>query len=61
MRSFLVGVLVGVTLGAATTAAAVAPRLIGEGYLVGWDVMADGETVCSDPYVWAATREIECD
>jgi hypothetical protein len=39
-----------------------AAGVFGQGYLNGWEVMsADGETVCSDPYIWPATHEIECD
>ena len=41
---------------------ALAARVVGEpGYLLGWEVSVDGETVCSDPYVWPITQEIECE
>ena len=61
MKRFLLGVVVGACLG--TVASALAARVVGEsGYLHGWSVMsADGEEVCSDPYVWPPTHEIECD
>jgi hypothetical protein len=32
-----------------------------DGYLLGWTVMHDGEEVCTDPWVWKITKEIECD
>lgn len=38
------------------------PRLVGgPGYLSGWTIMHDGEEICDDPYIWDATKEIECD
>jgi hypothetical protein len=33
----------------------------GNGYMIGWDIQKDGETICSDPFVWTATKEIDCD
>lgn len=60
MRKFWLGVAVGLALGTSTTA--VAAQLVGDtGYLMGWDVEVNGERVCSDPYVWTVTKEIECD
>lgn len=40
-----------------------AARVVGEnGYLMGWGIEdQDGNTLCSDPYVWTSTREIECE
>ena len=61
MRRFILGLVCGVALGVAGTAVA-ASVVGGSGYLLGWDVTSnDGETICGDPYVWTATREIECD
>lgn len=60
MKNFLLGLLCG---GLLTTAAMVtAAQVVGEnGYLNGWEVTKDGEEICSSPYIWKATREIECD
>ncbi len=56
MAWFLAGLLVGGSLSAA------AAKVLGDnGYLSGWDVISDDEVICSDPYVWTSTREIECD
>ena len=57
---FLAGVVVGLVLGSAI--AVLAAQVVGSnGYLNGWDVTRDGETICSDPYVYVSSREIECD
>lgn len=54
------GVLLGLAIGFALPAAAA--NMVGaNGYLIGWDVVFDGETICGDPYVWIGTREIECE
>ncbi|GIK84792.1 MAG: hypothetical protein BroJett026_02730 [Betaproteobacteria bacterium] len=60
MKRFVSGFMLGVMVGVAASAAAA--RLVGDnGYLIGWEVTVNGEQVCSDPYVWTSTREIECD
>jgi hypothetical protein len=59
MRRFVMGFVVGLMLGGAGVA--VAAQIIGSnGYLVGWDVRVKGQRICSDPFVWVATKEIEC-
>lgn len=58
MRRYLIGFIAGVLFGAAVPAAAAV--IGGSGYLYGWDVVKDGETICYAPYVWSGTREIEC-
>ncbi len=60
MKRFICGLIVGLCLGVAISAAAA--KIVGDtGYLFGWDVTVGGETVCSDPYIWTSTHEIECD
>lgn len=61
MRKFISGLAAGVILG--ITLSASAAMVVGNtGYLMGWDVvLSNGNTVCTDPYVWPGTREIECD
>jgi len=60
MRTFMAGFIAGaVTVFAAS---ALAAQIVGgNGYLNGWEITKDGETICDDPYVWVGTREIECD
>lgn len=57
---FLAGLVLGVLAGLVLPVAA--QRIMGgEGYLLGWDVVVGGRILCTDPFVWPATREIECD
>lgn len=59
MGRFLVGFLLG--LATALSLPTLAARLVGDDdFLIGWTVTLEGEAVCSDPYVWLSTREIEC-
>jgi hypothetical protein len=60
VRRFILGFLLGALLGG--VGAAAATGVIGRnGYLLGWSVTKDGDTVCDQPFVWTATHEIECD
>jgi hypothetical protein len=60
MKKLAIGFIIGLAAGAAVPAAAAA--LVGStGYLAGWSVTKDGEDICYMPFVWTATREIECD
>jgi hypothetical protein len=59
MLRFSSGLITGLVLGTAMTA--FAAGIFGQGYLNGWTINKDGEEVCSDPYVYPASKEIECD
>lgn len=60
MKKFIAGFLAGVV--ATLSITALAAKVVGDnGYLLGWSITKDGEEICSDPYVWTSTREIECD
>ncbi len=60
MKKFLVGFILGIT--SAVALSSVASQFIGDnGYISGWDVVKDGYVICSDPYIWESTQEIECD
>jgi hypothetical protein len=51
--------VLGLVLG--SSVAAFAAGVFGDGALLGWTVLKDGEEVCSDPNVNVASKEIECD
>jgi hypothetical protein len=60
MSRFSLGLAVGLLLGSAVTT--FSARMVGEpGFLLGWEVTKDGENICSDPFVWPGTMEIECE
>ena len=60
MKKLVIGFMLGLAAGAAVPA--VAATLVGDtGYLSGWTVTKDGDEICYMPFVWTATREIECD
>ena len=60
MIKFVAGLCLGLFLGGAM--ASFAAVIAGDnGYAQGWTVMKEGEEICSDPYVWTGTKEIECD
>jgi hypothetical protein len=59
MWRFAAGMIVGLSVGAAT--AAVIPKVDGQGVLTGWRVTKDGEDVCFGPYVTPKRREIACE
>ena len=59
MWRFAAGIVVGLSVGAA--AAAVVPKVEGQGVLTGWRVTKDGEDVCFGPYVTPKRREIACE
>lgn len=69
MRRGILGFVLGLLLGLAASAGAsrtVTPEdamanVTGNGYLMGWTVTIEGEEICSDPFAWKATQEIDCE
>jgi len=50
MKKFILGFILGLLFGSISVA--VAAKVVGyNGYLIGRDVISEGETKCSDPYV----------
>lgn len=60
MKKFSVGFITGLLIGGAVPVAA-ATVVGGTGYLFGWTVTKDGDEICDAPFIWTATREIDCD
>jgi len=65
MRTCVLWLMIGFLLGAAVSLgsgeAVPIAHVVGEnGHLLGWDVTIEGEVVCSDPYAWISTKELEC-
>lgn len=56
---FVLGLALGIVVGATTSV--YAQSIMGTGYLIGWDITKDGNVICSDPFIWEATMELECD
>jgi hypothetical protein len=60
MRGFIAGFLLGSFLFGGMVSYAGA-KIIGSGELTGIEVVdGSGNTICTDPYFWSATKEIEC-
>lgn len=59
MAKFVVGLVLGLAIGMAGTAAAA--NIVGtDSFLSGWDVVKGEDVVCADPWVLTATKRIEC-
>ena len=60
MLRFIAGAVLGLVLGIAVTAKAEVSVTGDIGWLFGWTVKVDRETVCKDPQVWVPAKEISC-
>ena len=59
MRKYLIGFAVGIAVSAAS--AATAAQIVGNSsYMMGWEVTVNGETVCTSPWAWVQTKQIDC-
>lgn len=62
MRNLLIGALLGIFLTSAwsVTAKKNGPEIRGESGTLNYEIVIDGEVVCSDPWVSVSERVIEC-
>jgi hypothetical protein len=64
MKNLLIGLVLGILLSSVITVGAgvAGSKIIGSGYLTGVDVTDDdGDTICSDPFYYSSTKELQCD
>ena len=59
MSKFLIGLIFGLVLGVSFTS--YAASIVGKSPLSGWTVTEGDRTVCTDPDVDYATKEIKCE
>ncbi len=65
MKTILIltlGFVLGIFAAGSVVASGYSPYIVGgNGYLMNVDVVnGDGDTICSDPFYYSATKEIEC-
>lgn len=63
MLILTLGFVMGMFAAGSVVATAYETRIIGgDGFLMGVEVTDDdGDTICTDPYYWSSTKELECD